>query len=65
MGEAGASAHDAEFAPVPVGNVEVSMFFDHFGAWQLGAGSRLETLDALGRVDLDLKFLGGFFVTLT
>ena len=60
VGEAGASTQHAKLAPVPVGNVEVSMLFDHFGAWQLGARSRLERLDVLGRVDLDLQFFGGF-----
>ena len=55
MGEAGTSAHDAKLTPVPVGNVEVSMFFDCGGAWQLRAGSCSERLDVLGRVDFDLQ----------
>ena len=58
VGEASASAQDAKLAPVPVGNVEVSMFFDYFGAWQFGARSRLERLDAVGFVDLDFLFNG-------
>ena len=61
MGEAGTSAHDAKLAPVPVGNVEVSMFFDCGSAWQLRAGSCPKGLDGLGLVYFDLHLLCASF----
>ena len=47
---------DAELAPVPVGNVEVSVLFDYLGAGQFGARSWLERFDVVGLIDLDFLF---------